>query len=148
VRGEDVLVVANLNAPGQVVISGSKEACARVRTVAGAMGVRRVLPLNVAGAFHSPLMEAARQDLVDALAATTLRDASVPVISNVTAGPVTTAAEFRDLLSRQVTSPVLWEASMRRLVKDGFTEAVEAPPGTVLAGFMRKIAPEVPVGGL
>lgn len=148
VRGEGVLVVANLNSPGQVVISGSLEACNRACTAAKAMGVKRAIPLQVAGAFHSPLMLPAQQALEGALAETTLSDARIPVVTNVTAEPVTAADEIRGLLSRQVVSPVRWEDSMRRLAADGLTEAVEPPPGTVLQKLMRKIAPDVAISAV
>jgi len=141
----DVLVVANLNAPGQVVISGSRDACARAQEIAKEHGIRRAIPLKVAGAFHSPLMEPARDALATALAATPLSDGRVPVYSNVTAAPTTTAAEVEDLLSKQVVSPVLWADSMTRLAADGMTEAVEPPPGSVLAGLMKKIVGDVGV---
>jgi [acyl-carrier-protein] S-malonyltransferase len=144
-RGDGVLVVANLNAPGQVVLSGDWEACGRVPDAALAHGIRRALPLNVAGAFHSPLMEPARERLDQALLETTFRDPSIPVVSNVTAGPVTTAAEARKLLSEQLVRPVLWEASMRRILADGCARFIEAPPGRTLAGMLRKIAPEATV---
>lgn len=140
VRAEGgVVVVANLNAPGQVVISGERGALARASERLLAAGAKRVVPLRVAGAFHSPVMEPARAALAEALAAATLRDPQVPVISNVTAAPVTSAAEARDTLARQVVSPVLLEASLRRLLESGVRSFVEPGPGTTLAGFVRKI---------
>jgi len=148
VRGADVLVVANLNSPGQVVISGDAKACGRARTAAQAMGVKRAIPLKVAGAFHSPLMQTARHALEQALEETTLSDPQVPVVSNVTAEPEVDAARIRELLSQQVVSPVLWESSMRRLQTAGITSATEAPPGRVLAGLLRKIAPDMTVAAL
>lgn len=141
----DVLVVANLNAPGQVVISGGRDACGRAQELAREHGIRRAVPLKVAGAFHSPLMDPAREALAAALADTPLSDASVPVYSNVTAAPVTAHAEVKELLARQVVSPVLWADSMTRLAADGMTDAVEPPPGNVLAGLMKKIVSDVTV---
>ncbi len=142
-REDDVLVVANLNSPGQVVISGSRDACGRARELAREHGVRRAIPLKVAGAFHSPLMEPARQTLEAAITATALGSGRVPVYSNVTGEPVTAAADVGQLLARQVVSPVLWEDSMRRMVSDGLVSAAEPPPGTVLGNMLTKIAPDV-----
>lgn len=147
-RGDAVLVVANLNSPGQVVISGSQDACERAQNAAKDLGIRRALPLKVAGAFHSPLMEAARASLQSALADAEIHDANVPVYSNVTADPTTSADTIRDLLARQVVSPVLWEDSMRCMVADGMVGAAESPPGTVLAGLLKKIAPDVTIDAL
>jgi [acyl-carrier-protein] S-malonyltransferase len=145
--GGGVVVVANLNAPGQVVISGERGALARAGEMLVAGGAKRVVPLKVAGAFHSPVMEPARAALADALASVTLRDPRIPVISNVTAAPVTTAAEARDTLARQVVSPVLLEASLRRLVDGGVRRFVEPGPGATLAGFVRKIDRSLEVRG-
>ncbi|MEE2713555.1 MAG: ACP S-malonyltransferase, partial [Planctomycetota bacterium] len=147
-RGDDVLVVANLNSPGQVVLSGSQAACERAQGAAKELGIRRAIPLKVAGAFHSPLMETARASLEAALADADICDARVPVYSNVTAAPTQSSDDIRGLLARQVVNPVLWESSMRQLVSDGMTDAAEPPPGTVLAGLMKKIAPDVSVAAL
>lgn len=147
-RDTGVLVVANLNSPGQVVVSGDVEACGRVPEAAKSLGVRRARPLTVAGAFHSPLMEPAREALEQALADTPLSDPKIPVYANVDAAPVTSADRVRALLARQVVSPVLWEQSMQAMVEDGFDTFVEPPPGTVLAGLMRKIAKDATVRAL
>ena len=144
-RGDAVLVVANLNSPGQVVISGSQDACERAQGAAKDLGVRRAVPLKVAGAFHSPLMETARASLQSALADVETHDANVSVYSNVTGDSTTSADAIRDLLARQIVSPVLWEDSMRRMVADGMVGAAESPPGTVLAGLLKKIAPDVAI---
>jgi [acyl-carrier-protein] S-malonyltransferase len=141
-REGGVLVVANVNAPGQIVLSGDAEACARVPAIAKALGVRRAMPLAVAGAFHSPLMEPARAELERALRETPLSDPRLTVVSNVTAAPVTTAAEVRELLARQVVSPVLWEDSMRALRAMGITRFIEPAPGSVLSGLLKKILPD------
>ena len=137
-RESGILVVANLNAPGQVVLSGDKAALARVPQAAAAEGVRRVIALAVAGAFHSPVMASASAALETAIAATTFSSPRIPVYSNVTARPVSGVDEIRSLLARQVVAPVLWEASMRQLAADGFTEFAEPPPGRVLAALARK----------
>ena len=142
-RGPGVLVVANLNAPGQVILSGDAEALARVPEVARSHGVRKCIPLKVAGAFHSPLMMPAREALQAALSAAPLRDALLPIYLNVTAAPSTAAGDFRTLLADQLVSPVLWEASMRRMIEDGFTSFSEPPPGTTLAGMLKKINGEI-----
>jgi [acyl-carrier-protein] S-malonyltransferase len=137
-RGTGVLVVANVNAPGQIVLSGDLEACGRVPAVAKEFGVRRAMPLAVAGAFHSPLMAPAAAELERALAETKISDPKLPVVSNVTGRPVRTAAEIRGLLARQVTEPVLWEDAMRSLRELGCERFLEPAPGTVLTGLAKK----------
>jgi [acyl-carrier-protein] S-malonyltransferase len=140
VRAEGgVAVVANLNAPGQVVISGEKQALARAVEKLTAAGAKRCIPLKVAGAFHSPVMEPARRALEEALGAVRFRDPAVPVISNVTAAPVRTADEARETLARQVVSPVLLERSLRGVLAGGVRSFVEPGPGRTLAGFVKKI---------
>jgi [acyl-carrier-protein] S-malonyltransferase len=148
VRSEGgVVVVANLNAPGQVVISGERSALAQASERLLAGGAKRVLPLKVAGAFHSPVMEPAAAQLAVELGRTPFRDPRIPVISNVTASPVTTAAEARATLARQITSPVLLEASLRSLVERGVRSFVEPGPGATLTGFVRKIDRSLEVKG-
>lgn len=142
-----VVVVANLNAPGQVVISGERTALATASERLVAAGAKRVIPLKVAGAFHSPVMEPARAALDAALGKIPLSDPRIPVISNVTAAPVTTAAEARATLARQVVSPVLLEASIRSVLATGVRTFVEPGPGATLAGFVRKIDRECAVRG-
>ncbi len=137
-RGGGVLVVANINAPGQIVLSGDKEACGRVPDAAKELGVRRAIPLQVAGAFHSPLMEPARAALLEALAATPMQDPRIPVVSNVTAKAVTSALDARRQLEAQVVAPVLWEDSMKELRSMGFTKFLEPAPGAVLTALLRK----------
>ncbi len=137
-RGDGVLVVANINAPGQIVVSGDLAALARVPEAAAALGVRRAIALVVAGAFHSPVMAPARAALQQAISATHFSAPRIPVYSNVTAQPVVDAAAIGALLVQQVVAPVLWEDSLRQLAADGFTEFSEPPPGRVLAGLARK----------
>lgn len=140
VRAEGgVAVVANLNAPGQIVVSGDNGAMAKLTQKLQAAGAKRVIPLKVAGAFHSPVMEPARAALESALASVTFHDPRVPVISNVTAEPVRTTAEARATLARQVVSPVLFEKSLRGVLADGPKRFVEPGPGKTLAGFVKKI---------
>ncbi|MCG3135620.1 MAG: Malonyl CoA-acyl carrier protein transacylase [Planctomycetes bacterium] len=142
-----VVVVANLNAPGQIVISGENRALASAAEKLTAAGAKRVIPLPVAGAFHSPVMEPARAALAEALAAADFRDPSVPVVSNVTAEPVRTAADARATLARQVTSPVLFEKSLRGLLAAGAAAFAEPGPGRTLAGFVKKIDRALPCTG-
>ncbi len=137
------LVVANDNAPGQVVISGSLDALERVTEPMRAAGARRVLRLPVSGAFHSPQMAGVAEQLAEAFDAETWRDARMPVMSNVSAEPLTDAARIRALLAEQVRSPVEWVASVRRMVDDGVDTMVECGAGAALVGMVRRIAPEV-----
>lgn len=131
--------LANLNCPGQLVISGPTDRIAIACDLARARGARRVLPLPVAGAYHSRLMASAQAPLAEALAAVPVSAPRVPVISNVTAEPHGGPAEIRETLRRQVTAPVLWEPTMRRLLREGFTRFIELGPGTTLSGFLKRI---------
>jgi len=134
------VVVANQNAPGQLVISGAKEAVERAGALAKERGAKRVLPLNVSAAFHSPLMQAAADGLQLAVAAVEHMAAPAPpVIGNVTAIPLTNAGVLRAELVTQVTAPVRWIASMERMHGDGVTRFVEIGPGTVLTGLVKRI---------
>ncbi len=137
--GDGVAVPANFNAPGQVVISGDVAAVAAAGTRAKEAGARRVLPLNVSGAFHSPLMAEAETGLRGALAGTTMNDARFPVVSNVTAQPVLNAATAQDLLVRQLTAPVRWAQSVRTMREAGVDRFIELGPGSVLTGLLRRI---------
>ncbi len=134
-----VCVVANLNSPGQVVISGDVAALDRAEALAAERGFRRAVRLEVAGAFHSPLMEPAREKLSEAIASVTFHDARCPVIGNVTGEPTTDLEELRGNLVKQLTSPVMFEASLRRALADGATRFVELSPGRVLCGLIKKI---------
>lgn len=138
-----VCVPANFNAPGQVVISGDAAAVEEAMERAGEAGAKKVVPLQVSGAFHSPLMEEARDGLAAFLDELPFSDPRVPVVSNVTAAPVTTAAEARALLVQQVTSPVRWSASVRTMVEAGTDRFVELGPGSVLRGLNRRNARDV-----
>lgn len=131
--------IANLNCPGQIVISGEKSAIATACERAKARGAKRAVPLNVAGAYHSRLMASAQPKLEAALTGVAIRAPQALVVSNVTAQPHTTPEEIRRLLVAQVTSPVRWEASMRWLLAQGFQRFIELGPGTVLAGFFKRI---------
>jgi [acyl-carrier-protein] S-malonyltransferase len=139
---QGIVQTANFNSPGQIVISGSIGGVDAAMAVLKARGVRLVKKLPVSGAFHSPLMQYAQDELGAVLEATPIADARFPVYANVTAEPVTSAAEIRALLLRQVTAPVRWEASMRAMLRDGCERFVETGPGNVLQGLLKRIAPD------
>ena len=139
---DGVAVAANLNAPDQTVISGDPEAVARAGEGCKARGAKRVLPLKVSGAFHSPLMEPAVPGLAEALAAVQFDDPGIPVIANASAEPVKTGVEAVRQLEAQLTAPVRWVDSMR--VAAGLAEEVtfvEVGPGSVLSGLLKRILP-------
>ena len=131
--------LANLNCPGQIVISGGIEAVNKACEIAKAKGARRALPLTVAGAYHSQLMASAQPKLRAALAGIPLHLPSVTVVSNVTAQPHATAGEINARLIEQVTSSVRWEESIRYLIARGYTRFIELGPGSALSGFMKRI---------
>jgi [acyl-carrier-protein] S-malonyltransferase len=134
-----IIVAANFNAPGQIVLSGSKDACAKAAQIATDMGIRSV-PLNVAGAFHSPLMRKAADAMSVVLEPVDLHLPIAPVISNVTAQPHgTSPLEIKLQLVNQIVAPVRWQQSMETLQRDGFEEFLEIGPGRTLSGLMRKI---------
>lgn len=135
----DVVELANLNCPGQIVISGTIAGVKKAAERARQAGARRVLELAVSGPFHSSLMRPAAERLAKVLADVPLADARVPVVANVTARPVTQAAEIRRLLVEQVAAPVLWEDSVRTMLEAGVDTFVEIGPGTVLTGLIKKI---------
>lgn len=132
-------VPANFNAPGQTVISGDEPAVRAAMELAREAGAKRALPLNVSGAFHSPLMAVAEEGLRQHLEGVAISAPAFPVISNVTASPVSDPTEARDLLVRQLTSPVRWTSSMRTMRDRGISRFVELGPGNVLAGLMKRI---------
>ncbi len=131
--------LANLNCPGQIVISGPADKMNAACELAKARGAKRALPLNVAGAYHSGLMAGAQPKLRDALSAVPIAIPMVPVISNVTAQPHAAPGDIHQRLVDQVTSSVRWEESMRHLLAQGFTRFIELGPGTALSGFMKRI---------
>lgn len=140
IEGE-IVVAANYNCPGQLVISGSLDgvqlACEKLK----AAGAKRALPLQVGGAFHSPLMAPAREELADAIRKTNFRTASCPVYQNVNAKPSTNTDEIRKNLIDQLTAPVRWTQSVQAMAADGATEFIECGPGKVLQGLIGKIVP-------
>lgn len=139
VCAETGVELANLNCPGQLVISGEVEKVQAACELAKTRGARRALPLPVAGAYHSRLMAGARAKFTQVLEGVPLRAPTVRVISNVTAHPHGTEAEMRNRLAEQVTSPVHWEESMRYLLANGFERFIELGPGKALSGFMKRI---------
>jgi [acyl-carrier-protein] S-malonyltransferase len=136
---ESGVELANLNCPGQIVISGPADRMEKACEVAKARGAKKALPLTVAGAYHSTLMAGAKPKLDTALKAVALKQPSIPVISNVTAQPHGGPSEIHQRLIDQVTSPVRWEDSMRHLLAQGFTRFIELGPGRALSGFMKRI---------
>lgn len=138
------VVPANYNAPGQVVISGDLAAVDGATALLKEAGARRVIPLNVSGAFHSPLMVEAESGLQTQLEQVEIRDPRFPVVSNVTGEGVTAAAEGRDLLVHQLTSPVRWVAVERTMLEREVAEFWELGTGSVLSGLMRRVTREVP----
>lgn len=131
--------LANLNCPGQLVISGEKEKIGRAIELAKARGAKRAIPLPVAGAYHSRLMASAQPKLEAALAAVPLNVPAAPVIANVTAAPHAAPSDIHRRLVEQVTASVRWEDSMRYLLARGFTRFIEIGPGAALSGFMKRI---------
>jgi [acyl-carrier-protein] S-malonyltransferase len=134
-----VAVPANFNSPGQVVISGDIEGIARASELAREAGARKVIPLPVSGAFHSPLMAGAAERFSAVLDATAFADPAFPIISNVTTEPVTSGAEARKLLLAQLTAPVRWTESVERMIALGADSFQEIGPGSVLTGLLRRI---------
>lgn len=137
-----VCVPANFNAPGQVVISGDREAIREAGETFRESGARKVIPLDVSGAFHSPLMDDARSALADVLDDLPFADPSVPVVSNVTTESVVSGERARALLIEQVVAPVRWSASIRTMVDEGVERFLELGAGTVLKGLNRRNARE------
>jgi [acyl-carrier-protein] S-malonyltransferase len=143
--GAGRVVVANDNAPGQIVISGDQRALELAMELAKARGARRVVALAVSGAFHSPVMAPATDGLARAVDAAPIQDARVPLISNITAQPLTSAADLREELAQQIASPVQWTRSIEYLAQQGVETFVEIGAGQVLAGLIRRIAKDIPV---
>jgi [acyl-carrier-protein] S-malonyltransferase len=144
----EVVVAANYNCPGQLVISGSIKgieiACERLK----AAGAKRALPLQVGGAFHSPLMEPAREELAAAIESTTFSIPICPVYQNVNGLPSSNTSVIKSNLISQLTAPVRWTQSVQNMVTDGATHFVECGPGKVLQGLVKKIAPHVEASSL
>jgi [acyl-carrier-protein] S-malonyltransferase len=145
---EEVVVAANYNCPGQLVISGSIKgieiACEKLK----AAGAKRALPLQVGGAFHSPLMEPAREELAAAINQTTFNIPTCPVYQNVDAAPSTDIWDIKKNLIAQLTAPVRWTQSVQNMSKDGATTFIECGPGKVLQGLVKKISPSAETASL
>lgn len=139
--GGNTVVAANYNCPGQIAISGDREGVAKACEAMKAAGAKRALPLAVSGAFHSPLMQPAKEKLEAAILATEFRTPNCPVYQNVDGKPHTSPEEIKNNLIAQLTSPVRWTASVQQMIADGATSFTECGPGAVLQGMIRKIAP-------
>ena len=138
--GQGQVAVANFNAPGQIVISGEQTALNQAMEMAKARGAKRVIPLAVSGAFHSPVMLPASIGLAKAIAATTVHDAAIPLIGNITAAPLTLAADIREEIARQIAAPVQWIRTIAYLADAGVTTFIEIGPGQALTGMVKRIA--------
>jgi [acyl-carrier-protein] S-malonyltransferase len=143
-----VVQCANFNSPGQIVISGSVAGVHKAMEYAKAKGAKMVKELIVSGAFHSPLMQSAKEGLAKALASTPIQDARIPVYANVTAKPVSKANEIRQRLEEQLTAPVRWEESVNAMIADGAAAFVEVGPGKVLQGLVKRINSNVEIRGI
>jgi [acyl-carrier-protein] S-malonyltransferase len=145
---EEIVVAANYNCPGQLVISGSIKgieiACEKMK----AAGAKRALPLQVGGAFHSPLMEPAREELAAAISSTVFQNPICPVYQNVNASPFSDVNAIKKNLIDQLTAPVRWTQSVQNMVRDGATTFIECGPGKVLQGLVKKIAPTAEASSL
>ncbi len=147
-RQAGIVQAANFNAPGQIVISGSIEGVTEAMEEAKTMGARLVKELVVSGAFHSPLMQTAQGDLGASLKETTIREADIPVYTNVTGNAVTIPDDIRSMLYDQLVTPVRWQLGMTNMAKDGFRNYLEVGPGSVLKGLFKRIDPSVIVQGI
>lgn len=144
-NGMEDVSIANYNCPGQIVITGRTKQVIAAKEKLEAQGARRCILLNVSGPFHSPLLKEAGEKLFSEMEKMEFGQLSIPYITNVTARKVTDAEEIKPLLARQVYSPVRWMQSVKAMLEEGADTFVEIGPGRTLAGFMKKIAPEVKV---
>ncbi len=140
--------LANFNCPGQIVITGKKEAVHEAMPRLEEAGAKKVVELNVSGPFHSPLLKTAGEELAKELANVELKDLKIPYIPNVTASPVSDKAEIKELLEAQVSNPVKWEQTLYELEKMGVDTIIEVGPGRTIAGFVRKTVPSIKVIGV
>ena len=148
VNKTDICIPANYNCPGQVVISGTQPGIEKACKLMTEAGAKRALPLKVGGAFHSPLMDSAKQELAEAIQKTTFNKPKCPVYQNVDGKPHTNPEEIKELLIAQLTSSVRWTQTVQNMVADGATEFVECGPGRVLQGLIRKIDSSVETKGV
>ena len=144
---DGVVVAANYNCPGQLVISGEVSAIGTASELLKEKGARRALVLPVGGAFHPPMMEPAREELAAAIKETQFNEPACPVYQNVPASAVTSATEIKENLMKQLTAPVKWTQSIQSMIADGGTQFIEVGPGKVLQGLMRKIDRSVEASG-
>ncbi len=143
-----IVQAANYNSPGQIVISGETVAVHYAMEIAKNLGARKVIPLNVSGAFHSPLMAPAKVKLSAIIEKTKFNKAKVPVIANVDAAPTSDPEKIKANLLNQMENPVLWEDSVEFLLKDGYTDFIEIGPGRVLQGLIKRINKDVSASGI
>ncbi|RIV22359.1 [acyl-carrier-protein] S-malonyltransferase [Fibrisoma montanum] len=145
---DEIIIPANYNSPGQVVISGSLEGIQLATEALQKAGARRIVPLQVSGAFHSPFMEPARQEFAEAVDAMTFVKPRCPIYQNVDARPTTDPQTIQANLIAQLTSPVRWTQSVETMVADGATEFIECGPGKVLQGLIKKIVSHIEVAAV
>lgn len=145
---DGIVQCANFNSPGQIVISGSVNGVRKAMELCKSGGAKMVKELVVSGAFHSPLMQSAKDSLLDSLNSTNIYDSRFPVYANVTAKPVTKKEEIKALLHQQVTAPVRWEETITNMISDGIEEFYEIGPGKVLQGLVKRINPDVKCFGI
>lgn len=141
---DDIVVPANYNSPGQIVISGSIPGIDRAVSKLSEMGAKRAIKLSVGGAFHSPLMEPARQELEAAIVSTTVEDPICPVYQNVTAEPTSDPEIIRENLVIQLTAPVRWTQTVKNMLRDGASSFTEVGPGKILQGLIKKVDRAIP----
>jgi [acyl-carrier-protein] S-malonyltransferase len=137
--GQGRVIIANFNAPGQIVISGEQKALNLAMELAKARGAKKVIPLSVSGAFHSPVMQPATGELAQVIASTPIQNASIPIISNINAAPLTEAQLIREELAQQIATPVEWTRSIEYLAGAGVTVFIEIGPGRALTGMVKRI---------
>jgi [acyl-carrier-protein] S-malonyltransferase len=138
-NNDGIVVPANFNAPGQIVISGEVEAVQNVMTLLKEEGAKKVIELNVSGAFHSPLMSSAKEALTEKLNSIKISDIKIPIYSNVSAQPVTKSDDIRNNLILQLNNAVLWQDTILNMIKDKMAKFVEVGPGKVLHGLTKRI---------
>ena len=145
---DNLVVAANYNTENQIVVSGHIESVEALIRTAKNNGAKMAVPLNVSGAFHSPLMTPAREELAAKLDSIDISDISIPLYTNVDAKPITKGRDIKDSLIRQLENPVLWYNSIEKMIRDGFTSFLEVGPGKVLQALNRKINNTIPTQGI
>ena len=145
---DNLVVAANYNTENQIVVSGHIESVETLIRTAKNHGAKMAVPLNVSGAFHSPLMTPAREELSDKLDSIDISDISIPLYTNVDAKPITKGRDIKDSLIRQLENPVLWYNSIEKMIRDGFNSFLEVGPGKILQGLNRKINHTIPTQGI